>query len=70
MRASDYRCFQCEFIGQVNHYAEYWHVCRRNPPISNNGWPRVNPDNDWCGEFSVCDVREQKSTQVTLTPED
>ena len=42
------RCGTCKFqgtdmVGQA--------VCRRNPPVVEAGWPTVDPERDWCGEY-------------------
>ena len=28
-------------------------VCRRNPPVVEAGWPTVDPEWDWCGEYKA-----------------
>jgi len=34
--------------------------CRFNPPEVRSGWPEVNPDHDWCKEFTSEDAYDDK----------
>lgn len=41
------RCGTCFFSTGIGDALR----CRRNPPLGDNAWPRVDPEN-WCGEYS------------------
>ena len=48
------KCFDCGFYETISS------ECRYFPPSSEGGWPQVSPE-DWCGEFSEIETKEEFS---------
>jgi hypothetical protein len=51
-------CKTCKYMGEKNKNT----ICRKLPPAANtdNRWPQVDPETDWCGKHPVMQKKSRK----------